>query len=67
MDACSMTAAIHPGWDCALTARLMTRMTSLTYILLLNFVSNIGFAFSYNHNKQVDIKFAGRLSTRFRV
>jgi hypothetical protein len=37
--------AIDPGSDCALTAHLMTRMTSLNYILLVNIVSIVGFAF----------------------
>ena len=62
-----MTAAIHLGSDCSLTTHPTTRMTSLTQILLVNFVSILGFAFQYNHNKQVYIKFAGRLSAKFGV
>ena len=62
-----MTAAIDPGSDCALTARRMTRLASLNKMLLVNFVSILGDAFKCNRNRQVDIKFAGRLSTRFGV
>ena len=40
-----MLAANHPGSDCTLTTRPMTRMTSLTSILLVKFVSILGFAF----------------------
>ena len=58
-----MTAVIHLGLYCALTAFSLTRMTSLTSILLVNFVPNLGFAFSLNRNRQDDIKFVGCLSS----
>jgi len=67
MAKCSMTAAIDPGSDGALTARPMTYMTSLTQILLVNFISILGCAFQCNCNTQVNIKVAGHLSTRFGV
>jgi hypothetical protein len=40
-----MTAGIHSGAGCALTACPTTRMTSLSSILLVHFVSILGFAF----------------------
>jgi hypothetical protein len=40
-----MTAAIDPGSGRALTGHPMTCMTSLNSILLVNFVSILGFAF----------------------
>jgi hypothetical protein len=40
-----MLAAIDLGLDCALTTHPMAGMTSLTEILLENFISILGFAF----------------------
>jgi hypothetical protein len=62
-----MMATMDPDSHCALTARPMTPMTLLNQMLLVNFVSILGFAFECNRNMQIDIKFAGRLSTRFGV
>jgi len=67
MNQYCMMAAIEPDSECALTTCPMTHMTSLNSILLVNFVSILDFGFLCNHNRQVDIKFAGCLSTRFGV
>jgi len=42
-------------------------LSSQTYSLLVKCISNSGFASSFNHNRQVDIKCIGRLSTNFGV
>jgi len=43
----------------------MTRMTSLTYILLAHFVTNIAFALSHNSDLHIKTERDGRLTTRF--
>jgi hypothetical protein len=48
MDECSMTVVIQIDWSRVLTALSMTRITSLTKILLPHFVTNIAFASSLN-------------------
>jgi hypothetical protein len=63
MDEFSMKTAIYLGSDYALTAHPMAHLTSQTTILSVNFVFNLDFAFKYYCNRQVDIKFAGRLSS----
>jgi len=63
MDYSSMMVIIHSGSGCALNATSMTRMTSLTYILIVDFVLHLGFDFSLNRNRQDDIMLIGRLST----
>jgi len=45
----------------------MSSMTSLTYILRVNFVTNLDIAFSLNYNWQDDIEFIGSQSTWFGV
>jgi len=63
MGECSMMVVIHLGLHCALTAPSMSSMTSLTYILRVNFVTNLDIAFSLNYNWQDDIEFIGSQST----
>jgi len=58
-----MTAVIDLVSDWALTALSMTRMTSLTSIFLVDFVSNLGFTFSPNRNREDHIQCVGHLST----
>jgi len=43
----------------------MTRMTSLTYFLLVRFVCNLVFIVKLNRNGQVDITLNGRQLMRF--
>jgi hypothetical protein len=58
-----MTVVIHPDPDSAVTPLSMTHMMSLTYILLVNFISNFSLALSLNDNRQGDNKFVGGLTT----
>jgi len=62
MDWSSMTAVICLGSPCTLTAPPMTRMSSLTSILLVNFISSLGDAFSLNRTRQDNIQFVGWIS-----
>jgi hypothetical protein len=57
MDKCSLTPVIYLGSGCALTTPSMRHITSLTEMLLVNFVPNLGFALSFNHNRQHHIQF----------
>jgi len=59
MHECSMTVVIHTGSHSALTAPSMTTRTSLTCVLLLNFVSNSVLVVSFNGNRLVDLMFVG--------
>jgi hypothetical protein len=61
MNWTSITAVIGLGSPFTLTAPPMTRMSSLTSILLVNFISSVGDAFSLNLTKQDDIQFVGCL------
>jgi len=65
MDECSMAVVIQTDSYWALTAPSMTRMTSLTYILLVNFVTNLVFAFLLNSNWHKEIKYIGCLTAWF--
>ena len=58
MDECCMTVINQRDSDWALTPLSMTRMTSLTEILLLNFVTNLAFAFSHHTNRQNNIEWS---------
>jgi len=58
-----MMVIIHRGSLGVLPAPSMTRMLSVTYILSVNFVSNLDFSFSVNLDRQDDIKFVGHLFT----
>jgi len=66
MDECSMTVVIQTDSYCALTALSMTRMTSLSDILLVYFVANITFAISLNNHWQREIEFISHRKARFR-
>jgi len=55
-----MMAVMHTGSYCALTAPSMTRMTSLTYKLLVNFVTYLVFTFALNSNRKDDNRLIGR-------
>jgi len=59
MDKCRMTVVIQPDSYSTLTAPSMTRMTSLTHILLVNLITNLGFGFSLNSNWHTDMEFIG--------
>jgi hypothetical protein len=65
MDEFGMTVVIQIDSSCALTAPSMTHMTSLTYILLPHFVTNIAFALSVNTQLQKETEYFGRLTVRF--
>jgi hypothetical protein len=67
MDWCSLTAVIYPSLGWGLTAPSISHMTSLTETLLGNFVLNVGFALSFNHNRQHHIQFVVWQSTWFGV
>jgi len=62
-----MTVVTHTGSYCALTAPSMTHMTSLTLKLLLNFVTNLVFAFALNSNRKDDNRLIGHLVAWFGV
>jgi len=65
IDESSTIVIIRTGSHSRLTAPSMTQMTSLTYILLVQFVSNWICGFSLNSNRQHDIKFIHCLSPWF--
>jgi len=60
-----MTVVIHTDSHYTLTAPSMTRITSVTQILLVNSVCDLVFVFSLNCNRQDDIKLIDCQSTRF--
>jgi len=62
-----MKAFIHLDLRSPVTAPSMTRIRSLSKILLVNLASNFGYTFSHNHNQQECIMFVGNLSTWFGV
>jgi hypothetical protein len=59
MNECIMMVVIRADSYCALTTLHMTRITSLTDILFLNFLTNMVFAFSDNSNQQTEIAGGG--------
>jgi len=63
MDRCEITAVIHPGFGCALTAACISCIISPTETLLVNCVTNLGFVFSFSHLRQRHIWFIVRQST----
>jgi len=65
MDECSMTVVVQIDSSCVLTTLSMTRMTSLTYILLAHFVTNIAFALSLNSHLENEKERFGHLTVRF--
>jgi len=65
MDECSMMVVIQIDLSGALTALSMTRMTSLTQILLAHFVTNIAFTLSLNSHLQNETERFGHLTARF--
>jgi len=65
MDEFSMMVVVQIDSGCALTILSITRMTSLTQILLANFVTNIAFALSLNSHMQKETEHLGRLTVRF--
>jgi hypothetical protein len=60
-----MTVVVQIDLACELTALTLTCMTSLTEILLANFVTNIDLALSLNSHLQNKIERDGRLRARF--
>jgi hypothetical protein len=64
MDDNGMMVVVQIDSSCALTALSMTSMISLTYILLAHFVTNIGFALSFNSHLQNKTERDGRLTAR---
>ena len=56
-----MTVVMHTGLYSPSTAPSMTGMTSLTQKLFINFVTNLGFAFALNSNRDDDNWLTGRL------
>jgi hypothetical protein len=67
MDEFSMRVVEKIDLSCALTALSMTRMTSLTKILLVHFITNITFALSLNSHMQKEPEHFGRLTVRLDV
>jgi hypothetical protein len=65
MDEYSMTVVVQIDLACELTALTLTRMTSLTEILLAHFVTNIAFALSLNSHLQNKIERDGRFTAQF--
>lgn len=60
---CCIKVVICPGVLCTLSALSMTSKTSVTEILVVNFVCNKVLAFRLNSNMQDDIQFIGCEST----
>jgi len=56
-----MTVVMHTGLYSALTAPSMTRMTLLTYELLVYFFTNLDFPCALNSNRDDDNWLVGRL------
>jgi hypothetical protein len=67
VNECYMMVVIPTDLRCALTTPSMTRMPSLTDILLVNFVFNIDCAFSLTYKRHDDIMLIDRQSTRLVV
>jgi len=67
MVECGMTVIIQRGLYCELTAHSLSRMTLLTYILLVNLVTTLVFPFSLNGKREKDIQNIGCLTARFGV
>jgi hypothetical protein len=67
MDECNMMVVIHTDSRCAMTAPSMTRMSSLSETLLVNFILSLNCAFSLIHKRQDDIALINCQSTRFGV
>jgi hypothetical protein len=65
MDEYGMTVVVQIDSSCELNALTLTRMTSLTEILLPHFVTNIAFALSLNSHLQNKIEHDGHLTARF--
>jgi len=65
MDEFSMMVVVQINSSCTLTAPSMTRMTSLTQILLAHFVTNIAFALSLHSHLQKETAHFGRLKVLF--
>jgi len=55
MDECNMMVVIHTDLRCAMTAPSMTRMSSLSETLLVNFMFSLDCAFSLIRKRQDDI------------
>jgi len=66
MDECGMTVVMQPDSSSLLTACSRTRMTSLTKILLVYFVTNIVFALWLSSHLQIEIECVGCLSVSCR-
>jgi len=62
-----MTVVIHTNLHYSLTTPSMTRMTSLTQMLFVDFVYNCVFALSLDCNRQDDISLIDCESTWFGV
>jgi hypothetical protein len=65
MDEYGMTAVVQMNSSCALTALPTTPMTSLTWNLLGDFVTNIAFAWPFSSHLQNKTEHDGHLKTRF--
>jgi len=64
MNQCGMMVVIQTDSDCALTAPSKTRMTSLTHILLVNFVTYWVRAFPLLRNRTSAMQCIGRHATQ---
>ena len=62
-----MMVAIHPDSCCAMTAPSMTRMSSVSKTLLVNFILSLDYAFSLIRKRQDDIVLISCQSTWFGV
>jgi hypothetical protein len=65
MVECTMTVIIQTDSYQALTAPSIIHMTSLTWILLVNFVTNLVCAFSLNRNHKGALEFIGHHAAKF--
>ena len=65
MDECSMTVVIQIDSSWAPSALSITRMISLTLILLAHFITNIAFALSLNIHLEIETELFGCFTVRF--
>jgi hypothetical protein len=65
MDELSITVVVQIDLSCTQPTLSMTRMTSLTYILLAHCVTNIAFSLSLNSHLQKESERDGHLTTQF--
>jgi hypothetical protein len=67
MHAGSITVINHSGLKSAFTAISMTGMLTLSYMLLVNFVTDLDIAFTFDSNRADYTKILGGQTTQYAV